>query len=65
MIRINENEIEFRDGMTVKDAMNEVKYTFPMVIVSVNGQHIPKNKLTEHLLNDGDTVKVIHMESGG
>lgn len=65
MISINDNEIEFRNGMTVRDAMNEMNYTFPMVIVSVNGKHIAKNELDTYELSDGDEIKVIHMESGG
>ena len=65
MIKINEEEIEWREGMTVRDAMNDVKYTFPMVIVSVNDKPVAKKDLETYLVNDGDFIRVFHLESGG
>ncbi|MCD6216298.1 sulfur carrier protein ThiS [bacterium] len=65
MIQINEEKIEWRDGMTVRDAMNEVKYSFPLVIVSVNGKVIEQKHLDKHIINDNDKIKVFHLISGG
>ena len=65
MIRINEETIEWREGMTVRDAMNEVKYSFPLVIVSVNGKVIEQKNLDKHIINDNDKIKVFHLISGG
>lgn len=65
MIKINENEIEFREGMTVRDAMNEVHFTFPLVVVSVNDVIIPHEELDKYPLKDGDKVMVLHLTSGG
>jgi thiamine biosynthesis protein ThiS len=65
MIRINDDKIKWRDGMTVRDAMNEMRFTFPLVVVSVNGVIIPPDELDSHLLKDGDEVMVLHLTSGG
>ena len=65
MIQINEEKIEWREGMTVRDAMNEVKYSFPLVIVSVNGKVIEQKHLDNHIINDNDKIKVFHLISGG
>ena len=65
MIKVNDNEIKYKSGMTVQDALNSVKYSFRMVIVSVNGKHIAPDKLSEYKLKDGDTVRVMHIEGGG
>ena len=65
MIRINEKEIEWREGMTVSDAMNDVDISFPLVVVSVNDQIIPKRELGNYELSDGDEIKVLHLTSGG
>jgi sulfur carrier protein len=65
MIQINEEKIEWRDGMTVRDAMNEVKYSFPLVIVSVNGRVIEQKHLDKLIINDNDKIKVFHLISGG
>ena len=65
MIRINEKEIEWRQGMTVSDAMNDVDMSFPLVVVAVNDQIIPKRELGNYELSDGDEIKVLHLTSGG
>ncbi len=65
MIQINEEKIEWREGMTVRDAMNEVKYSFPLVIVSVNSRVIEQKQLDKHIINDNDKIKVFHLISGG
>ncbi|MBU1023022.1 sulfur carrier protein ThiS [bacterium] len=65
MIKINDMEIEWRDGMTIQDAMNEVKFSFPLVVVSVNDEIIPQKELPKFVLQDGDKVEVLHLTSGG
>jgi sulfur carrier protein len=65
MIRINEKEIEWREGMTVSDAMNDVDISFPLVVVAVNDQIIPQRELGNYELSDGDEIKVLHLTSGG
>jgi thiamine biosynthesis protein ThiS len=65
MIKINDEEIKWRKGMTVRDAMNQVHFTFPLVVVSVNGMIIPPDELDKFIVNDGDEIMVLHLTSGG
>jgi len=65
MIKINDEEIKWRKGMTVRDAMNQVHFTFPLVVVSVNGMIIPPDELDNYILKDGDEIMVLHLTSGG
>ena len=39
MIRVNDQyEVAWRPGMTVQDVLDELKFTFRMIVVKVNGQ---------------------------
>jgi sulfur carrier protein len=65
MIKINDEKIEWRKDMTVKDAMDKVRYSFPLVIVSVNGNPVPMDDIGKYKIKDGDEIKVFHLISGG
>ncbi len=67
MIRINNGkfEIPWRPGMTIRDLLQEMRFTFPRLIVSVNGEVIPDEQWDSYVLKDGDDVRVIHMMAGG
>ena len=65
MIKVNNRDSEWYDGMTVRSLLGDKKYTFRMIIVKVNGKVIKKNQYDTHPINDGDKVFVIHMISGG
>ena len=65
MINVNDDPLEWRDGMTVQDILNVKKYKFPMLIVTVDGEHVAKEHYAAAKVQDGANVKVIHMLSGG
>ena len=44
----------------------EIKnFTFPKIIVKVNGNHIEQDEYATTLVNDGDNVEMIHLLAGG
>ncbi len=44
----------------------EIKsFTFPKIIVKVNGKHIEQDEYATTLVNDGDNVEMIHLLAGG
>ncbi len=45
--------------------LDEMKFSFPMKTVFINGKRIPRAEYEKMLLKDGDRVEVIHMMSGG
>ncbi|NPA27097.1 MAG: sulfur carrier protein ThiS [Chloroflexi bacterium] len=66
MIRVNDKfTVRWRPGMTIRDLLNELKFTFPRLVIAVNGEVIPRDDWETYELQDGDEVKVIHMTAGG
>lgn len=65
MIRVNNRNIDFRENMTIKNLIEDLKYSFPTLIIEVNGEFIPKNRYEKTLIKDGDDIKIIHPIAGG
>jgi len=66
MIRVNNKfEIEWHDGMTVEQLLEQLKFSFPLIIVSVDGVLVPKDEYATRQIPDGAQVKVLHMTAGG
>lgn len=64
-IFVNNKEIEWVKNETVTDLLQRMRYTFPLVVVKINGRVIPKKKFSETHINDNVKIEVIHMISGG
>jgi sulfur carrier protein len=65
MIQVNGDPMEWRDGMSVQDILDAKKYKFPLLIVNIGEEHVPKESYASTKVPDGANVKVIHMLSGG
>ncbi len=66
MIRVNDKfDVEWEEGTTVASILEVLKFTFPMIIVSVNGKVVPKSEYRTTTIEDNDEVKVIHLIAGG
>ena len=66
MIRVNNKfDVEWQEGMTVDSILEILKFTFPMIIVSVNGKVVPKSEYGTTTIQDNAEVKVIHLVAGG
>jgi sulfur carrier protein len=66
MIRVNEQlEIPWQAGMSIKDLLRRCRFTYPLVVVSVNGQVVAREAYAEYALQDGDEVKALHLVAGG
>ena len=64
-IRVNEQALAWREGMTVQDAMDAMGYDFPLITVIVDGELVDKDDWGEHLLVPGADMKAIHIHHGG
>jgi thiamine biosynthesis protein ThiS len=42
-----------------------MNYTFPIVVVKIDVQVIPKSRYSDNIVPDGSVVEVIHLISGG
>lgn len=65
MIKLNNRNCEWTEGLTVKTLLKVKNYTFPQIIVSINGKFIETYDYTSTVILDGDDVKVIHLMAGG
>ena len=65
MITVNSDPMPHRPGMTIQDILDERKYIFRMLAVSVNGQVIARKDYKTTVVPDEADVQVIHMISGG
>ena len=67
MIRVNNGRytVRWRPGMTLRDLLRELHFSFPRLVISVNGTIVPQDRWDTYTLQDGDEVKVIHMTAGG
>lgn len=65
MISVNGRKLEWEDGMTVKTVLARMNYTFPMIIIRVNGELVDKKDWPTYPVPDGATVSALHQIAGG
>ena len=66
MVQVNGKfEVEWEEGMTVERLLEQLKWSFPLIIVSVNGEMVPKQDYASYLVPADADVRVIHMIAGG
>jgi thiamine biosynthesis protein ThiS len=66
MIRVNDKfEVEWEEGMTVTELLKQLRFTFPLIIVSIDGVLVPKEEYATRQIPDSAEVKVLHMTAGG
>lgn len=64
-IIVNGNTVAYVEKETVSDLLKRMHYTFPLIIVKINGKLIKKNQYEETIIPDNSNIQVIHMISGG
>jgi len=66
VIRVNNrDEVEWEEGLTVSGLLERFRYTFPHIIVSINGEVVPREEYPTRVIPDGADVRVIHLIAGG
>ena len=65
MICVNQEEMEWTPGMTIQDILDRRKYTFPMLVVKVGDEIVPREEYGSFQVLDETDVRVIHLISGG
>lgn len=65
MITVNGHKIDWQEGMTIRDILNVMRYTFRMLVIKVDGKLIPKTDYDTTTVPDNAEVHVIHLISGG
>jgi thiamine biosynthesis protein ThiS len=66
MIRINNrDEMAWEEGLTVSALLDRLRYTFPHIIVKIDGAVVPPEEYPRCAIADGAEVQVIHLIAGG
>ena len=65
MLKVNNSDHPYRDGMTVKTLMDEKGYVFHRIIVKLNDKVVEDANFADTALKDGDNVQAIHVFAGG
>ena len=56
---------EYREGLTVQNVIEESRFTWPSLVVRINGKVIKPEFYEETVLDERDDLEVIHLLAGG
>ncbi|HAE43933.1 MAG TPA: thiamine biosynthesis protein ThiS [Clostridiales bacterium] len=63
---LNNREFEhYTVNMTISDVIEVMRFTYPRLVVKVNGRLIQKTDYDTTILNENDDVKIHHLLAGG
>jgi sulfur carrier protein len=65
VITVNGRKADWRQGMTVRDVLQDQRYTSPRIIVQINGELVRQEKWDSTIVRQGDDVRALHMIAGG
>jgi sulfur carrier protein len=65
MIDINGHKVEWVEGITVEKLLQKMNYTFPKIVVRVNGKVVEQKKWSEFKVPDEAKVQAHHLIAGG
>jgi thiamine biosynthesis protein ThiS len=55
----------YTENMTIGDVIEIMRFTYPRLVVKVNGRLIQKSEYNFTILNENDDVKIHHLLAGG
>lgn len=65
-MKLNNRQFEYwKEGMTIEDVIKIMKYSFPMLVIKVNGKVVNRKECVNYLLKENDDLKIHHLISGG
>lgn len=65
MFLLNNRPCKWEEGLTVRKLLEKNKFTYPLIVVIINGENILDSEYSSRLIRVGDDVKVIHLAAGG
>ena len=58
-------ELSWRANMTIQEVIRTMNYTFPHIIVSINGVLVHHDTYQETLVPQDADVRIVHLIAGG
>ncbi len=65
MITVNGRPFESDEALTVQELLDRFKYSYPLIVVRINGQSLSQEDFSRVIVHDGDIVECIHLVAGG
>jgi len=64
-IKVNGKTVDYVDHETVTDLLKRMHYTFPLIIIKIDGKLVKKQDYSTTFIPDNADIKAIHLISGG
>jgi len=66
MLTINDRDhLEWREGMTVRDVLDAMGYTYALITVTVDGELVEEDDYDHRAVPDGAALNIFHLAHGG
>ncbi len=65
MITVNNRPEPYFPDMTVRSLLEKMKYSYPVLIIRINGALIDDKDYENTVINDEDNVEILHPICGG
>ena len=65
MVEVNGRQIQWQEGMTVQSLLDDLNYTFPKIVVRINGEVVEKKDWKHYIIPDRAVVQAHHLIAGG
>jgi len=66
MITINNRDkLEWREGMTIRNLLDEMGYSYTLITVTIDDLLVPEEDYDHFVIEDGSDVGVFHLAHGG
>ncbi len=64
-VRINGEEKEIEDGMTLNGLLNALDIKLQGIAVDINKEIVPKSRFEETFIRQNDVIEIVRMAGGG
>ena len=64
-LTVNNKTVDYVENETIQELLTRLKFTFPLVIVKLNGKHVSRDRYSDVIIPKEADIQVIHMISGG
>jgi sulfur carrier protein len=65
MISVNGRPLQIEKEISVKELLYLCNYTYPLIVVRLNGRTISPEEFEKEKVRSGDSVEAIHLVAGG
>lgn len=65
MITVNRRAMTIPAELSVEELLERCNYSYPMIVVRINGKVIQPGDYKTAMVRDGDSIEAIHLVAGG